>query len=50
MKIKKFIDEDDPTRQEQEIKVIKKLGEGNQAWVFLWEFEETQYALKLVSN
>eukprot|EP00345_Euplotes_harpa_P006217 CAMPEP_0168323444 /NCGR_PEP_ID=MMETSP0213-20121227/3486_1 /TAXON_ID=151035 /ORGANISM="Euplotes harpa, Strain FSP1.4" /LENGTH=49 /DNA_ID=CAMNT_0008325519 /DNA_START=272 /DNA_END=421 /DNA_ORIENTATION=+ len=47
MKTKLFIDEEDVTRQEQEIDIIQKLGEGNQAIVYLVRFEDTDYALKL---
>lgn len=50
MKTKIFIDEDDPDRNEQEITFIKKLGEGNQAVVFLVKFQGDTYALKLVSS
>lgn len=50
MKTKIFIDEDDPERKEQEITFIKKLGEGNQAVVFLVKFQGDTFALKLVSS
>lgn len=49
MKTKTFIDEDDPTRTQQQIIFIEKLGEGFQANVFLVEFDNQRYALKLVS-
>ena len=48
MKTMVFIDEEDPDAKEQEMYIIKKLGEGFQAVVYHVGLQGTNYALKLV--
>jgi hypothetical protein len=48
MKTKIYVDEDDISQEEQSVDIIEKLGEGNQAIVFLVEIDQRKYALKLV--
>jgi len=50
MKTKIFVDEDDKLQEEQQLTIIRRLGEGNQAIVLLVKVDDEEYALKLVST